>query len=360
MDNGAVLLISADDIGAANSEFSGIVIERAVAENIAGQLRPLLAKEKWPPDHPPAKTMRGIDFYPKADFVRAIMYAAHVFKARLGYVPTLASARSFNERLFVRKFFAALPMPSLADKLAAYDFVKARLGNEYLPRVVWLGDDPSEFFAAKLPAGKFVLKANNGWGRNLFLNLPGDLLARRDEIATHMMGWLQTRAGYSWGEWQYCTFKPRLFLEEFIEFGDGRVPVDYKFFCFNGKARLVEVDVDRFIRPRTGFYLPSWQHIPVAYTKPPIQRERPHNLEEMLRVAEAIAHGMEFARIDLYSDRKSKLKFGEITFVPSNAGARFSDFNFDLWLGSQFGQDTVLPPSYYLPPRHGGSSGGAP
>ncbi len=163
------------------------------------------------------------------------------------------------------------------------------------------------------------------------------------------MGWLQSRFGYSWGEWQYCTFKPRLFLEEFIDFGDGRVPDDYKFFCFSGKAHLIEIDVDRFTQTRTGFYHPSWEHIPVAYTKEPIQRERPHNLEEMLRVAEAIAHGMEFARIDLYSDRKSKIKFGEITFTPSNAGARFSDSKFDLWLGSHFGQDAVLPYSYFRP-----------
>ena len=343
----------------AKTEFSGIVIERAVAENIARQLGPLIAKEKWPPDYPPANTMRGIDFYTKNDFVRAIMYAAHIFKARNGYVPNLASPTSFNERIFVRKFFAALPMPSLADKLAAYDYVKARLGDEYLPRIVWVGDDPGEFLAAKLPAGKFVLKANNGWGRNLFLNLPGDLLAKRDEIANQATGWLQSRFGYSWGEWQYCTFKPRLFLEEFIDFGDGRVPDDYKFFCFSGKAHLIEIDVDRFTQTRTGFYHPSWKHIPVAYTKEPIQRERPHNLEEMLRVAEAIAHGMEFARIDLYSDRKSKIKFGEITFTPSNAGARFSDFKFDLWLGSHFGQDAVLPSSYFFSPRHVGSSGGA-
>ena len=58
---------------------------------------------------------------------------------------------------------------------------------------------------------------------------------------------------------------------------------------------------------------------------------------------------MEFARVDLYSDRKSKIKFGEITFTPSNAGARFSDSKFDLWLGSHFGQDAVLPSSYFCP-----------
>ena len=55
-------------------------------------------------------------------------------------------------------------------------------------------------------------------------------------------------------------------------------------------------------------------------------------------LVEAIAEGMEFARVDLYSDRKSRIRFGEITFTPGNACSRFSDFKFDRWLGSQFGK----------------------
>ena len=99
-----------------------------------------------------------------------------------GYVPPLASPTSFNEHIFVRKFFAPLPMPSLADKLAAKDYVKARVGDEFLPAVVWVGDDVDGLFAAKPPAGRYVLKANHGWSSNLFLNLPDDLSAKRDEI----------------------------------------------------------------------------------------------------------------------------------------------------------------------------------
>jgi hypothetical protein len=57
----------------------------------------------------------------------------------------------------------------------------------------------------------------------------------------------------------------------------------------------------------------------------------------MVRVAETIAAGLEFARIDLYSDCKRVVKFGEITLTPGNALDRFSDFQFDLWLGRFFG-----------------------
>jgi hypothetical protein len=115
--------------------------------------------------------------------------------------------------------------------------------------------------------------------------------------------------------------------------------VGYKFFFFRGKARLIEVDVDRFTQSRSAFYTPDWTYIPVTYGKPQIQRPQPYNLKDMIRVAEAIAGEMDFVRIDLYTDGKSKIRFGEITFTPGNATLHFSDFNLDMWLGSLFSKD---------------------
>jgi TupA-like ATPgrasp len=309
----------------------------AVASNIVGQLGSLVATGKWPPPSA-GNTMRGVDFYPWKDFIRALGRGARMFKIAHGYGPRVASPTSFNEHIFTRKFFAPLPLPSLADKLVAKDYVKARLGDEFLPPVAWVGDEVSGFVAAKPPAGRYVLKANHGFNANLLLNLPSDLTAKRDEIEQRATRWLTSRFGYDWGEWQYCTFKPKLFLERFIDFNGAQTPDDYKFFCFHGKVCLIELDVDRFTQLRSAFYTPDWKHIPVAYRHAPIQRARPGNLEDMIGVAEAIAEGMEFARVDLYSDRKSRIRFGEITFTPGNACSRFSDFKFDRWLGSQFGK----------------------
>jgi hypothetical protein len=283
--------------------------------------------------------MRGIDFYSAAHLVRALVLSAQVFKATHGYLPLLVSPTSFNEHIFARKFLAPLPMPSLADKLVVKDYVRARLGDDFLPTMVWAGDDVAELFAAKLPAGRFVLKATNGYQANLFLNLPGDLSTRRGEIEKQATSWLSSRFGYETGEWQYCTFKPKLLLEAFLDFGGGGTPDDYKFFCFNGKVCLIEIDVDRLTRLRAGFYDPSWKPFPFAYRSEPVQRKRPDNLADMIRTAETIAAGLEFARVDLYSDRKSTIKFGEITFTPGNANLHFRDFKFDRWLGSCFGKE---------------------
>ena len=260
-----------------------------------------------------------------------------MFKINNGYVPHLASPTSFNEHIFVRKFFAALPMPSLADKLAAKDYVKALLGDEFLPTVVWVGDDVEGLIAAKPATGRYVLKTNHGCESNLFLNLPDDLSAKRNQLEQWATRELASRFGYDWGEWQYSTFRPRLFLEEFIDFNGAQAPEDYKFYCFHGKTCHIEVDVDRFTELKAAFYTSDWKLIPVNYGEAPIQRARPGNLEDMIRAAETIAGEMEFARIDLYSDGNSTIRFGEITLTPGNGLLNFSDFKFDLWLGSQFG-----------------------
>jgi hypothetical protein len=59
----------------------------------------------------------------------------------------------------------------------------------------------------------------------------------------------------------------------------------------------------------------------------------------MIRVAETIAQGMDFARVDLYTDGNSHIKFGEITFTPGNGVLHFSDSKFDRWLGSLFDKE---------------------
>ena len=105
------------------------------------------------------------------------------------------------------------------------------------------------------------------------------------------------------------------------------------------RVELIEVDVDRFTELRSALYTPDWKYIPVNYGEAPVQRPRPGNLKDMVRVAETIAQGIEFARIDLYSDGNSRIKFGEVTLTPGNGVLHFSDPRFDRWLGSLFDED---------------------
>ena len=52
-----------------------------VALNIVGQLGLLVVTGKWPLQPPTRNTMRGIDFYPWRDLLRALTNGALIFKA---------------------------------------------------------------------------------------------------------------------------------------------------------------------------------------------------------------------------------------------------------------------------------------
>jgi hypothetical protein len=67
-----------------------------VAASIVEQVRSLVATEKWPLQSA-ENTLRGVDFYPRNDFMRALVQNAVNFKLTNGYVPCLASPTSFNE-----------------------------------------------------------------------------------------------------------------------------------------------------------------------------------------------------------------------------------------------------------------------
>ena len=56
--------------------------------------------------------------------------------------------------------------------------------------------------------------------------------------------------------------------------------------------------------------------------KPIVEMERPWHLEEMLEVARRLSGPFEFVRVDLYDTPKG-VRFGELTFTPTNGNIRF-------------------------------------
>jgi hypothetical protein len=313
-----------------------VAVDSATVANIMGQLGPLIARNKWSLAPPPPNTMRGVDFYNANDFVSALLVSGLLFRNAHGYLPDLAEPATFNEHIFARKFFAPLPIPSLADKLGVRDYVRERLGEDVLIPVVWSGELIEDLFAADLPAGRFVLKANHGFDMNLFLDLPQDLITRRDEISSKTQAWLATRFGYSTGEWQYCDITPTLFLETFVGRGKDSM-AEFKLHCFHGKPRLIQVVTGRYTdQHRHGQYTPDWTYLIGMPGSESVEFARPKNLEVLMESAERLARGLEYVRIDLYTDFDQVVKFGEITFTSGDGRQPFPNLEFDRWLGAFF------------------------
>ena len=311
-----------------------MIIDPDVRAGLQDQVRAMIAAGRWPNGPPPPGHMRGIDFYNTTDLAVAMVGGAQLFKNAHGYVPSLATPTILAERIYTRKYFAPLPMPSLADKLEGQAYVRARLGEAIIPSVVWVGEDVDRLFTADLSPGRYVLKASHGSGHQLVVQLPNELAAWRDQIRLLAGDWLATRFGYETGEWQYCTFKPRLFLERFIDYGRGDPPEEYKFYCFHGRAEFIVFRISKPPEFTNALYDTAWNLLPVHVEGESICRDRPKTLEAMLEAAERIAAGLPFARIDLYSDGIRDIKFSEITFTPGNARSRLSDPTFAARIGA--------------------------
>lgn len=113
---------------------------------------------------------------------------------------------------------------------------------------------------------------------------------------------------------------------------------DYKFFCFNGKAKCFKVDFDRFTTHRANYYDAETKQLlrfgeevcPPDFNR---QIDIPANIDEMICLAEKLGKGHPFLRVDFYNVQ-GKIYFGELTFFPASGFGKFVPEKWDLTLGS--------------------------
>lgn len=112
---------------------------------------------------------------------------------------------------------------------------------------------------------------------------------------------------------------------------------DYKFYCFDGKVRLLGIYSDRN-KPcptKADYFDENFQWIDVTwgYQHAEVKPEKPDKLQEMIEVAEKLAYGFPAIRVDLYLCSK-KIYFGELTFFDGSGFDKIEPVEWDYRLGS--------------------------
>lgn len=222
------------------------------------------------------------------------------------------------------------------DKVAFKDYARGK--GVATPRTLSLFSDPSQMNPAELPAD-CVIKANNGWARNIFIKagtirIVGDssdhVLAGQSTVTAWdtCLLLLQDWIAHPWNpdvEPQYKHIPPRIMVEELLD----PIPEDLKFYVFDGKVRLIQVDRGRYGNHFRDLFDQDWQHLDVHYMleHSPDPMPRPSNLTELLRAAEALSDSLDFVRVDLFN-LPSGILGSELTLTPS-AGNRSGGRDFD-------------------------------
>lgn len=206
----------------------------------------------------------------------------------------------------------------LADKVKAKEYVTDRVGGEIVPKLYGVWNSAEEIDWDSLPS-KFAIKTNNGCGTNIIVRDKSKIDTA--ETARTLDKWLKIPYGQLTGQAHYTLIKPCILAEEMLEdkHNPGKLPQDYKVFCFNGVPKFILYYEDRkvngHVTPNMA-YDTQWHPIKDIILRP-VDHEvpAPKSLDAMIDAAAKLSKGLPFARVDFY-DLDGKLYFGEVTLTP--------------------------------------------
>ena len=269
-------------------------------------------------------------------------YIKLYYRLRVGRKLNMDNPTTLNEKLQWMKFNYRFPLQSIvSDKLLVRDYVKEKIGEEYLIPLLGSWEKYDDIDFSLLPK-QFVLKCNHDSG-GLVVCTDKDKL-NHSEARCKIEKSLKSNFFYIGREYQYRNIKPMILCEKFIS-DTGKVPMDYKIYCFNGVPDVILVCRDRFSknthRASYLFFDQEWIFQPLNKGDEDLQNTnipKPENLDEMVEIAKKLSRDFLFARIDLYNIG-GKIYFGEITLSPNSGFDPDIKYETDL----MFGQKLKIP-----------------
>lgn len=245
------------------------------------------------------------------------------FRKVFGRKMDLKNPKDINEKILWLSLYSDISEWSrMADKYAVRSYVEELGLGKCLVKLYGKWDKAEDIEWDKLPQ-QFVLKTNNGSGT---VKLVADKTQIDIPETTKLIdSWLHKKIASSTTEFHYASIKPCVIAEELLDFSNdsnnSTSIIDYKVWCFNGKAYYVwacsnrdEEATDVALFDREWNYLPEKSVFNEHYRKQKVLVNKPKNLEEMLDVAEKLSKPFPVVRVDLYNIN-GHIYFGEMTFT---------------------------------------------
>lgn len=241
---------------------------------------------------------------------------------------------TFNEKIQWMKLYDNSPLKTqCSDKWAVREYVKNSIGEKYLIPVygVWNSFDEVDF---DILPDRFALKCTHASGTNEIVTSKQDidlngLKIRFDE-------WMGRNYAFMCGlELNYKDIVPRVYAEKYLSTEDGVDLRDYKVHVFDGKAKVIQVDIDRSHVHRRNMYSPDWEYIPCSILYPTAHDviiDRPGCLDELIRVSEKLSEGFIYVRCDFYII-DDDIYFGEMTFAHGSGVEPFDPESYNKEMG---------------------------
>lgn len=256
------------------------------------------------------------------------------FVDSVGYEPNFDKPTTLNEKIQWLKLNYRDPLiTKCSDKYSVREYVKEAVGEKYLIKLLGHFKSHKDIEFDKLPE-KFVFKTSNGSGTNIVCNDKSSL--DLTNTLKKLADWMKPESSHYFFsyEWGYKNVEPRIVCEEHI--GEGKRDLkDYKFMCFNGKPEFLFVCNNRDSDLKLDYMSLDWERLPFSrhtYKRSAKIPNKPKMFDEMLDVARKLSKPFHLVRVDLYESR-GEIKFGELTFYPSNGTEAYHPREWDTKLG---------------------------
>lgn len=260
------------------------------------------------------------------------------FKRTVGYQLNLENPTTFNEKIQWLKIHDRTPLHvTCSDKYAVRDFIKARIGEQYLVPLVFQTTNVQDLKAENFPDFPVIIKTNHDSSGGTIVRDKNQ--ADWKTIRKSFLRRLALNYDYGKGEWQYGKISPCIIVEKLLIDEKGALPLDYKMHFFNGELAFTHVDMDRETDHRRNLYDPEWSYIPCSLLYPNGRRiKKPGVYNEMIRVGKILSENFLYVRVDLYVVQ-NKIYFGELTFHHGSGNELFTPMEWDKKLGDKL----ILP-----------------
>lgn len=265
-----------------------------------------------------------------------IWFLSQKFYEEVGYYPDFKSPRSFNEKINWIKLNYYNPLEGVCiDKYTFKEYIKAKLGEEYVIPTIGIYKDVNDIDFDKLPQ-RFVMKVTtSGSGEGV------EIVKDKSKINIDELKYKFNNLLQEWNSiYYYCLsrgykdIKPRIIIEEYLEQENGQL-YDYKFMCFNSNPRWVLACSNRNKNTVYENHDLDWKlMIPSARSAKKSSIDCPKNFETMLKIAKDLSTPFPFVRVDFY-EVNNRIYIGELTFTPNggfNTYYKDWDYKIGTWL----------------------------
>ena len=254
------------------------------------------------------------------------------YSKRCHKVLDLENPVTYNEKIQWLKLYDRKDIyTTMVDKFEAKKYVSNIIGNQYIIPTIGTYNSFKEIDFTKLP-NQFVIKCTHDSGGIMICKDKAKFDVKKAKFKFNMI--MKRNYYYRSREWPYKNVTPRIIIEKYMEDNELKELVDYKFFCFNGKVKLVLVCTNRNIDLEETWFDEKFNLLDLqeGNHKSRTDIKKPKTFEKMKKFAEILSKNNPHLRVDFYNIN-NHIYFGELTLYPAGGFEKFTPSEWDEKLG---------------------------